>query len=696
MPNFEAKKQLAQDLLKIHYGFENFRQGQEKAIDNILAGKNIIVIMPTGGGKSLIYQLPSLVLDGTTIVISPLIALMKDQVDNLNQIGIPATFINSSLTQIETEERLMAIQNGYYKLLYIAPERFYNHDFVAALSNIKISLFAIDEAHCISQWGHDFRPSYTKLHYAIQALGKPIVVALTATATPEVRTDIVRQLKLENPEVILTGFARPNLKFSVIQAHEADKIRLILETTKRYPGQAGIIYTGTRGNADKVAQILLKANLEAAVYHAGMLPHDRKRVQEDFMRNQVQIVVATNAFGLGIDKRNIRFVIHYDMPGNVEAYYQEAGRAGRDMQPSSCLLLHHPRDRYLREFFIQGDNPPPEAIIEVYEILLERKNENNTVLITYAELASLLSQKLPDMAIGTCLKILERERYLSRPHDKVSNAYLRFLKNTDDVLAQISPRAKTQIHTIQKLASYFADRLYKGFNFSPEEIASNLELQKNSLMRILRGLADAGFIQYNPPFKGTEIKILKISDPDNLEIDFKALKEKSDKAYDKLQQFEKYIYHFDCRQDYILKYFGDEKSYKCGQCDNCLISNGQMKKVNFLDSQTSFKQKSTKPKTGMTQLETLDLFQDGLSIDEIAATRELKPETIISHLAYLIEKGKLKAEEIHELVSQDKRDKIQRAITKVGSSDYLKPIKEELDDEDISYGDIKLVVAGIR
>ena len=479
----ENKKQELVELLKIHYGFKVFRPGQEKVIDNVLAGLNTVVIMPTGGGKSLCYQLPALILPGVTLVISPLIALMKDQVDGLIKVGIPATFINSSISQAETLSRLEAVKQGKYKLLYIAPERFYSVEFLVVLKNIKVSLFAIDEAHCISQWGHDFRPSYLKLNKAIESLGNPTVLALTATATLEVRGDIMKQLGITDANLVITGFARPNLQFGVINTNDSRKPQFVLDAISSAPDGSGIIYVGTRARADELLQVLLGNNIEAVSYHGGMDAQDRKWVQENFMAGKAKVIVATNAFGLGIDKRDIRFVIHYDMPGTIEAYYQEAGRAGRDGKQRFCLLLYSPRDRYLQEFFIKGDNPPPEVILEIYEVLKNysfdeaQGRESDTVLITYSEIAGLLSEKLPEMAVGTSLKILEREGYIARSHDRVGQAYVKLKTDPAKLVDSVSSRSKGQKEKIGSLVAKYQEEMIKGWYFNFEEVAEILKIK---------------------------------------------------------------------------------------------------------------------------------------------------------------------------------------------------------------------------
>lgn len=340
-----------EEVLKKYFGYDSFRPGQETLVNGILEGRDTLGIMPTGAGKSLCYQIPALLLPGITLVISPLISLMKDQVTALNQAGVHAAYLNSSLTAGQYQTALRNMIRGQYKIVYVAPERLLTPAFLQAVEQISISMISVDEAHCISQWGQDFRPDYLKILDFVDRLGyRPVLSAFTATATREVREDILALLNLKNPVCLTTGFDRPNLKFIVRQP--GDKMKEVLEYLEEHEGECGIIYCLTRKTVEEVCEELVRRGYPATRYHAGLADRERKINQEDFIFDRRQIMVATNAFGMGIDKSNVRYVIHYNMPKNMESYYQEAGRAGRDGLPSECLLLYAGQDVVTNQFFI--------------------------------------------------------------------------------------------------------------------------------------------------------------------------------------------------------------------------------------------------------------------------------------------------------------------------------------------------------
>ncbi|HEY0673771.1 MAG TPA: ATP-dependent DNA helicase RecQ [Longimicrobiales bacterium] len=366
MQRYEA----ARAILRRHFGYEDFRGAQREAIAAILSGRDTLVLMPTGGGKSLCFQIPAMALDGCTIVISPLISLMKDQVENAVRAGLPATFINSTLTGAEIGERMRAAQSGQIKLLYMAPERAENPRFVERLKQMKIAMLAVDEAHCLSQWGHEFRPSYMRLGALRDALHCS-VIALTATATPEVRRDILTHLHMRRPLVLAGGFDRPNLKWHVVRAESSREkdhclARLLCNDLK---DGVALVFASTRKKVDGIADMLNARSIRASGYHAGVKSGERSSLQERFIREEAGVVVATNAFGMGIDKSNVRLVIHYDMPASLEAYYQEAGRAGRDGKAADCVLLHAYRDRFTHEFMIDGAHPSERTIRDTFRKL---------------------------------------------------------------------------------------------------------------------------------------------------------------------------------------------------------------------------------------------------------------------------------------------------------------------------------------
>lgn len=341
----------ARQILQKFYGYEDFRPGQKKVVESLLNRNDTVAIMPTGAGKSICFQIPALLFEGVTLVISPLISLMKDQVDSLRQLGIAAVYINSSVSKAQLYKDLQDISAGFYKIIYIAPERLTPEYLPNSFENLNISMVAVDEAHCLSQWGHDFRPSYRNiLNFTNSLRIKPIISAFTATATPEVKKDIINLLGLKQPNIFVTGFDRPNLYFSVLRGEVKDKF--VIDYVKKHQDEAGIIYVGTRKDVDALQVLLEIKGIKAGRYHAGMTDEERNQMQEDFLYDNLSVMVATNAFGMGIDKPNVRYVIHYNMPKNMEAYYQEAGRAGRDGLSGNCILLYSPQDTQLQKFLI--------------------------------------------------------------------------------------------------------------------------------------------------------------------------------------------------------------------------------------------------------------------------------------------------------------------------------------------------------
>lgn len=414
------------EALEQYFGFREFLEGQDNAINSIIDGNDTLIVMPTGGGKSLCYQLPAMVLNGITIVVSPLIALMKDQVDGLVAKDIPATYINSSLPDSEIDRRLAVMMRGEYRLVYIAPERFKSSRFIDALAPVSIALFAIDEAHCISQWGHDFRPDYLKLAGVLSELGNPQVVALTATATPDVRNDIIDQLALgrngrDKPHILVSGFARPNLGFMVSRVQDAaGKFDRIINAVSSLG--TGIVYCATRKNVERVARELDDRGFNAIAYHAGLNDDTRSSAQDAFMNRTVPVVVATNAFGMGVDRADVRFVIHFDIPGSVEAYYQEAGRAGRDGEPAWCELLYNYADVRTQEFFIEGANPSRAVIEDVYRVL-QGLCAHDDIELPVTKIAEHVFSSRNTMAVGSALNLLEHAGAIEREYAPGSRTY---------------------------------------------------------------------------------------------------------------------------------------------------------------------------------------------------------------------------------------------------------------------------------
>ncbi len=521
--------------LREHFGFAEFREGQREVVAAIMEGKDAVVVMPTGSGKSLCYQLPAMMLDGATIVVSPLIALMKDQVDALEARGLPATFINSSIDAKEQGHRINALSRGDFKLVYVAPERFRSSRFLEALQSLHISLFAVDEAHCISTWGHDFRPDYLRLKQVIQLLNsgqaRLQTLALTATATPYVRADIIEQLGLVKPDTFVSGFDRPNLTIDVVHTEkEREKIARIKRLAAMgNGGGSGIIYASTRKAVEQVAASLREQGLGVAAYHAGLSDGARVKAQDDFMSGRTQMIVATNAFGMGIDKSDIRFVAHYQMPGSIEAYYQEIGRAGRDGLPSSCVLLFNYADKNTHDFFIEGSYPSPELVKDVYGALVSTGLQR--IELSASEIAKRAGAK-NEMAIQSSLYLLERAGHIAR------TAY-------DQRTADQPPPWETR----QPLST--ANPKTGSAGVSPAYLGNQ---------SIPRG----------PARRSRAIVMLDQTPVTSLRVNSSDVARRAALERRKLREMIEFCYTEYCYRAHILDYFGDRHHARnCGTCGNC-------------------------------------------------------------------------------------------------------------------------------
>jgi ATP-dependent DNA helicase RecQ len=551
-------------VLQHHFGYPGFRPAQRRVVHGVLSGHDTLVVLATGGGKSLCFQVPALVLHGLTIVVSPLISLMTDQVDALTRRGIAAACLTSTLPPSVIEESLTRAECGELKLLYVAPERCDSARTIARLTRTRLALLAIDEAHCISEWGHEFRPSYRRLSRVREALGTPTTIALTATATPRVRDDIVRQLALRDPRVIVSTFDRPNLSYEVIDTRRQSEKHARLVAAVRTVQDPVVVYAPTRSAVERTARLIRQRGVPAAAYHAGLPDDVRQAAQDDFMRDRVRVIAATNAFGMGVDKPNVRLVIHLAMPGSLEAYYQEAGRAGRDGRPGHCVLLHAPDDRHIHEAFFRRTHPPRQVVERVIARLRAlAEGEIVPIAASALERAMLLSFEVG--AIRAALELLRRSELIrdERGDDELLHVQLFATpRRIDRELSAGSPE--------HRLAAWFVRQSTTAASTIavPRRTLPDLGAPRE-LAAVLDRLQSRQFLAWSRAGAGTRLHPSLCSDPDSA-IDWSALEHRQRVEREKLDAMEGYALTRRCRRAYVLRYFGDDtRRDRCHGCDNC-------------------------------------------------------------------------------------------------------------------------------
>jgi ATP-dependent DNA helicase RecQ len=703
--------------LRRHFAFPNFRSGQREALEYVLAGKDTLVVMPTGHGKSLIYQLAALLLPGTALVVSPLISLMKDQADSLARHNVAATFINSSLTTSQQNQRLGEMAAGRYKIVFVAPERLRSRNFSSALSCICLNLLVVDEAHCLSHWGHDFRPDYLHIAAVRRNLGKHITLALTATATSRVQDDIINLLGLPRAERLVTGFNRPNLSLEVVSAADVrDKFAVLHDFLSENQG-AGIVYTGTRRDAEEVAEFIAEAlDLEVRHYHAGLEPEARSAVQDAFMAGDLPLVVATNAFGMGIDRPDVRFVLHFCMPGSLEAYYQEAGRAGRDGLPARSVLIYSPKDTALHEFFIENDAPSSEELsaVHTYLVVLARDLPGDARQMATFHINDLTAATgIPEVKARVALKELETARALTRAPNEAGNL-IRVQPHPlsqaalHKISIQVEARQKHKRAMLEKMIDYAETNgcrrrviLYHFGDTGPaaapiccDNCLSRAQVEENGLRPAKSQSERAALIVLDTIArlrwglgKRKIARLLKGS----------AAKEVA--RYASHTHYGKFaglrIDEIEALVDQLLG-AGYVKTIGSDRPVLTLTPKGQLALQRQAAVQVELRpvrrgaaqRLKAERQAGGTVALTQQMLAHGLAPEQIAAERGLTLGTILSHLARLITAGKV---HVDAVVPPERQKLIRAAIEAIGSPEPLAPIKFRLPEE-IDYGTIRCVV----
>lgn len=712
----------AKNILKKYFGYENFRPGQTEIIEHILNKEDVLGIMPTGAGKSVCYQVPAMILDGVTIVISPLISLMKDQVDTLNEIGIPSTYINSTLSYNNYTQTIENIVHNVYKIIYVAPERLNSETFLNLLNKINISMITIDEAHCVSQWGHDFRPSYCEIANMILNLKKrPIVSAFTATATELVKKDIINLLHLKNPFSLTTGFDRKNLRFSVESPN--DKFEFITNYIKEHKSNAGIIYCLTRKNVDNLFDNLSNLGFSVSKYHGGMTEKQRRLSQDDFTYDRTKIMIATNAFGMGIDKSNIRYVIHYNMPRDIESYYQEAGRGGRDGEMADCILLFSRNDIITNKILIESI-PSSSSHSQEYEKLNDMVDYCNTDKCLRKYILEYFGEKTNFDNCENCGNCLDDSEIIDITSEtqKILSCIKRMNERFGsgmivDVLrgskgSRISSLGFNNLSTYGIMKDYSKETLRDIISYL---ITEGYIKSIGDKYPVLMLTSSANDVLFNNATVFTKIKLDKNNSKtsssnsksnkvtSNNKVDeilfnilndlrTKVAKENnvapfiifSDATLKQMSTF----YPTDAESMLKIEGVGLNKLVKYGNKFIEAIFDYVSKNNIAISTEYTKKSKEKTPKQD-TRLVTYNLYLSGKSIDEIVKERGLTRVTIENHLISSLENGM--DLNLEKYVHTEYKNEIENAIKEIGI-EKLKPIKEALRDE-ITYFDIRYYIA---
>lgn len=559
-----------------HFGYTGFRSHQKQIIESILEDRNVLAVLPTGGGKSLCYQLPALISDGFSLVISPLISLMKDQTDNINRHGRVAAYINSTLNFRQSEEVLREISDGSVKLLYLAPEKLESREFLAKMKFLQPRFLFIDEAHCISQWGHNFRPSYMGIRKFAEENGITRISAFTATATPEVVDDIILRLGLRDTRKFIKGFQRDNLSLQVMS--DSDKKLMLTDLISGCTTPA-IVYTSSRKSAEEVSAYLEQQGLQSSFYHAGMQTELRRLIQEQFTEGKIKTVCATNAFGMGIDKKDISLVVHYNMPGSIENYYQEIGRAGRDGKPAQAVLLYDKNDRAIHEYFISGSYPGESAIRAVYNALCDYGKValgsylNSDIRVDYKYISNYCRKQVSRPLILSAIAALERNGYMRLVSETEKKYYIQLNIGASRVSRHIEQMENSSVKDIlllliRKHGSRITEQKQL---ISISRLAEECGITESYLTETFEWLHNTGIIDFESPVKYDCVRMLSARVSDRyLILDTSEIEKQKEMATAKLSQMEEFVSTPVCRMKFILDYFGEEtENYKCGKCDIC-------------------------------------------------------------------------------------------------------------------------------